>query len=156
MRLRATSRRARPTGAAAVEFAVTLPVIVSLLFGTWEYGRLIQVQQALSNAAREGARQAAIGTKSIAEVQNHVRLYLQSEGLDTTGMPDPEVINLTSSERPDPRDAEQLDRLLVRVQYPTANCRWVYHSFSRAMMVAESTFVSLADVPVALPSEEIP
>jgi hypothetical protein len=127
-----------------------------VLFGLWEYGRLLQVQQGLSNAAREGARQAAIGAKSIAQVQQHVRTYLASEGLDTTGMPDPEVINLTSDQRPDPRDAQQLDRLLVRVRFPTANGRWFFFTFSRSHMVAESIFVSLADVPVALPSEEIP
>jgi hypothetical protein len=143
-------------GVAAVEFAVCLPILMIVLFGLWEYGRLLQVQQGLSNAAREGARQAAIGDKSIAQIQAHVRTYLATEGLDTTGMPDPEVINLTSTERPDPRDAEQLDRLLVRVRFPTANGRWFFFTFGRSHMVAESIFVSLADVPVAIPSEEIP
>jgi hypothetical protein len=83
-------------------------------------------------------------------------MYLQAQGLNTTGMSDPEVINLTSDERSDPRDAEQLDRFLIRVHFPTANCRWFFFRFTSANMLAESLFVSLVDVPVALPSEEIP
>ena len=55
-------RPSRPRGAsAAVEFAFVLPVLVTLLVGLWEVGRIIQVQQVLSNSAREGARVAAQG-----------------------------------------------------------------------------------------------
>ena len=53
---------ARRRGVAAVELAfVTMLFIVPLLFGLWEVGRLIQVQQIVSNSAREGARLAAQG-----------------------------------------------------------------------------------------------
>jgi Flp pilus assembly protein TadG len=43
-------------GVAIVEAAVTLPILFIFLFGLMEVGRLISVQQALTNAAREGAR----------------------------------------------------------------------------------------------------
>jgi Flp pilus assembly protein TadG len=57
--LRAKNLRRR-TAAAAVELAVVLPLaILPMLFGLWEIGRLVQVQQIVSNAAREGARLAA-------------------------------------------------------------------------------------------------
>jgi len=50
------------SGAAAVEFAfMTTAVLVPLLFGVWEVGRMIQVKQVLTNATREGARLAAQG-----------------------------------------------------------------------------------------------
>jgi Flp pilus assembly protein TadG len=53
-------RPPRSRGAtAAVEFALLLPVLVTLMVGLWEVGRIIQVQQVLSNAAREGARVGA-------------------------------------------------------------------------------------------------
>lgn len=56
---RRTRRTARP-GVAAVELAlVTLLFVVPLLIGVWEVGRLVQVHQIVSNAAREGARLAA-------------------------------------------------------------------------------------------------
>jgi len=51
----------RRVGAAAVEFAVVLPLIFLLLLGTWEVARLVQVQAILSNAVREAARLAAQG-----------------------------------------------------------------------------------------------
>ncbi|HRX81016.1 MAG TPA: TadE/TadG family type IV pilus assembly protein, partial [Pirellulaceae bacterium] len=36
-------------GAAAVEFAVVAPIFVLLLFGMIEYGRMVMVQQMLTN-----------------------------------------------------------------------------------------------------------
>ena len=35
---------------------VTMLFVVPLIFGIWEVGRLIHVQQVVSNSAREGAR----------------------------------------------------------------------------------------------------
>jgi Flp pilus assembly protein TadG len=56
-------RQYRPRrGVAAVELAVVfLFFLIPLLIAVWEVGRLIQVQQLVSNAAREGARLAAQG-----------------------------------------------------------------------------------------------
>jgi Flp pilus assembly protein TadG len=48
------------SGAAAVEFALVLPVILLILFGTIEFGRAWNVRQTLTDAAREGARVAAV------------------------------------------------------------------------------------------------
>jgi Flp pilus assembly protein TadG len=48
-------------GSAAVEFAVILPLLLTLLIGVWEIGRFIQLQQIMSNAARDGARLASQG-----------------------------------------------------------------------------------------------
>jgi len=47
-------------GAAAVEFALVLPVLIILLLGLVEFSRVFNVQISLSNAAREGARTMAI------------------------------------------------------------------------------------------------
>lgn len=50
----------RRTGTAAVEFAAVLTfVLVPLMVGLWEMGRVVQVQQIVANGAREGARLAA-------------------------------------------------------------------------------------------------
>jgi Flp pilus assembly protein TadG len=65
----ATSRRDR--GASAVEFALLLPVLLLLLFGIVDFGRAINAQITLTQAAREGARVAALG-QSAASVQNRV------------------------------------------------------------------------------------
>ena len=55
-------------GAAAVEFALVLPVLVLLLFGIIEFGRGYNAKIELTGAVREGARQLALG-KSTAAVQ---------------------------------------------------------------------------------------
>src|SRR6266568_6114982 len=53
MRTRRTRQR---SGSAVVEFSVVLPILVTLLLGIWEIGRMVQVKQIIDNAAREGAR----------------------------------------------------------------------------------------------------
>jgi hypothetical protein len=51
---------ARERGAAAVEFALVVPVLVLLLLGIIELGYIFNQQLTVSNAAREGARVLAI------------------------------------------------------------------------------------------------
>ena len=43
-------------GAAAVEFAIVLPMLVLLVFGTIEFGLMFFNKQVVTNASREGAR----------------------------------------------------------------------------------------------------
>ncbi len=53
-------RRDRERGAAAVEFAIILPLFVLLIFGTMEAGWFFSQQVEIRNAAREGARLAVV------------------------------------------------------------------------------------------------
>jgi Flp pilus assembly protein TadG len=47
-------------GAAAVEFALLLPLLVLLIFGMIDFGRAINAQITITQAAREGARVLAL------------------------------------------------------------------------------------------------
>lgn len=47
-------------GAVAVEFAIVLPVLLTLVLGIMEFGRAYNAQISLTNAAREGVRVMAI------------------------------------------------------------------------------------------------
>lgn len=48
-------------GAAAVEMALILPILMLLLFGLIDFGRAYNARITLSNAAREGVRVWALG-----------------------------------------------------------------------------------------------
>jgi hypothetical protein len=58
-RLRPASRR--DEGAAAVEMALVLPILIMLLFGIISFGIVFAQKLALSNAAREAARYGTVG-----------------------------------------------------------------------------------------------
>ncbi|MFE6508973.1 TadE/TadG family type IV pilus assembly protein [Nocardioides sp. NPDC057767] len=47
-------------GAAAVEFALVLPLLLLVLFGLIDFGRALNAQVTLTQAAREGVRLAAL------------------------------------------------------------------------------------------------
>jgi Flp pilus assembly protein TadG len=47
-------------GAAAVEFALVVPLLLVLVFGIVSFGFMLSFRQALSQAASEGARAAAV------------------------------------------------------------------------------------------------
>ncbi|MBU2698629.1 hypothetical protein CCO04_26430 [Pimelobacter sp. 30-1] len=51
-------------GAAAVEFALILPVLMIIVVGIINYGDMLSVRQSVSQAAAEGARAAAVTTGS--------------------------------------------------------------------------------------------
>ncbi len=70
------ARRKNRRGASAVEFALVAPVFMLLVFGMIEYGRMVMVQQLLTNAAREGARRAVLDGATTAEVTTAVSTYL--------------------------------------------------------------------------------
>lgn len=60
------NRRNHERGAAAVEFALILPVLLLLVFGIVEFGRVYNIQTSMTAAAREGARAMAIDNDSVA------------------------------------------------------------------------------------------
>jgi Flp pilus assembly protein TadG len=55
----------RDRGAAAVEFALLLPVLLLLVFGIIDFGRALNAQITLTQAAREGARLDALGQPNV-------------------------------------------------------------------------------------------
>jgi Flp pilus assembly protein TadG len=53
-------RQRRERGAAAVEFALVVPLLLILVLGIFEFGRAYNIQTTLSAAAREGVRVMAL------------------------------------------------------------------------------------------------
>ena len=58
----------REEGAAAVEFALLLPLLVLLLFGFIQFGLAFNTRIQATNAAREVARQAVVGIDNWSDV----------------------------------------------------------------------------------------
>jgi Flp pilus assembly protein TadG len=114
--------KANRRGIAAVELAVLLPLLVTFFVGIWEIGRLVEIEQVLSNAVREGARQAATGQYNATAVQQIVTQYLASAGIPT-GNVVVTVSDLTNAGT-DPSQAQYLDILQVSVSIPFNDVRW--------------------------------
>ena len=60
MRIGQGSWLRRDAGASAVEMAIVLPLLVMLVFGIIDFGRMLNAQIEISQAAREGVRLAAL------------------------------------------------------------------------------------------------
>lgn len=65
-------------GAALLETAITLPLVLLVTVSIFEFGRAYQTWQVLTNAAREGARVAVIAGHSDTQVTDAVRTYMQN------------------------------------------------------------------------------
>jgi Flp pilus assembly protein TadG len=72
-------------GAAMLEAAITLPIILLICVGIFEFGRAYQTWQVLTNAAREGARAAVISGTTDTDVTTRVRNYMQAGSLTNYG-----------------------------------------------------------------------
>jgi Flp pilus assembly protein TadG len=68
-------------GAALLEAAITVPIILLISVGIFEFGKAYQTWQVLTNASREGARFAVIEGVSDADVRKRVGDYLKAGGL---------------------------------------------------------------------------
>ena len=73
-RARAGSER----GAALLEVALTLPLVLLVATGIFEFGRAYQTWQILTNAAREGARLAVLPGMDDDAVEERVQQYMEA------------------------------------------------------------------------------
>jgi Flp pilus assembly protein TadG len=107
-------------GAAVIEGALILLTLFTLIFSIWEAGRFFNVQNVVTNAAREGARLAVTpltqtsNLPSDTEIQDRVTVFLQSSAIrnstitinDGDGIATPVVI-----------DGNEFTRVRVSVPY---------------------------------------
>lgn len=165
---RASGQRRR--GVAALEFAAVLPLLLLLLVGIWELGRIIHVQISLNNAARDGARlgaQANIVATTGAYTQikfntgspninDTIRAYLTAAGITNhNGL----VIEFqfvetaaggasTASTTADPYLGAKNQRFRVRISIPYANVRWTTLTLiNPTTLTAEAYWQCLVDDP---------
>jgi Flp pilus assembly protein TadG len=78
-------RRRTERGQAIVELALTLPLLLLIVLGVFDFGLLFQQYEVVTNAAREGARLAVLTSQySTADASARVLDYLSAGGINTT------------------------------------------------------------------------
>ena len=125
------------SAAAAVELAfVVLFFFIPVLFGIWEAGRLIEVQQIVSNSAREGARLASQGYTinssgaptqiTATNVRDVAYQYLVVAGFANL-QPSDVTVNFAflDTSVTDPYLGKKNDRFTVSVSIPWEKVRWI-------------------------------
>ena len=78
-------------GATLVEFSIAATVFLVVLFGVIEFGRALWTHNALSDAARRGARYATLHSATEIDQVRNVVVYGNAEGTGT-----PMIPNLTT------------------------------------------------------------
>jgi Flp pilus assembly protein TadG len=146
------SNQVRPKrhGSAAVELAVCLPFLLIIVFGVWEVGRMVQAQELVANAAREGGRQASTGQSDATTVRQSVVNYLNMNGLTGVTLNDVTLTNLTDASRSDPTKGEQFDQYRVTVTVPYSSIRWstAAQITSTKTLIASADWFCMRDVPI--------
>jgi Flp pilus assembly protein TadG len=84
-------------GQALAEFAIVLPVVFLLIAGIIEFGRAWNIKQAVTDAAREGARYTVIvDGRTTTQVEDLVKQRLALANIDTTNPPTTVTISPTA------------------------------------------------------------
>lgn len=132
---RTKPRQSKRRGAAVVEFAVAAPLLVIMVFGMVEASRLYEMQNQLLNAAREGARLAAMEREGIlapGQSLNEKMIADVRAYLDAAGLPgDAAAITIQDPDNPgstldllDPENDLALFQLNVSLPYSTVRSAW--------------------------------
>jgi Flp pilus assembly protein TadG len=79
-----STRRPNQRGQAVIELALTLPLLLIVVFGIIDFGFMFQRYESVTNAAREGARLGILQSAgyTATEAQNRAISYLQASGLN--------------------------------------------------------------------------
>ena len=110
--------RGKRLGAAAVEFAVVAPLFFLLVFGMVEFGRMVMIQQVITNASREGARKAVLDGATSSNVKSSVVTYMSNGGVTIA------TSNVTVNPT-DPSTATAGSPVTVTVSVPFSQVSWL-------------------------------
>lgn len=111
MRPRFIRQRSARKGAALVEFAVTLPIILLVVFATIEICTCYGLQQSLKVAAYQGCRVGLSAESTQDIVERQTRFVLDARGIKSY------VISISA----DPTTLSTNDFLTVQVNAPTGS-----------------------------------
>ena len=102
----------RTTGQSLVEFAITLPLLLLLVMGVFDFGRGIYYYSAIQNAAHEGARYGAVYHCDDVGIVDRATSMAIGLGAGLTVL-DPETFHVVDNGEP----TAELDYIKVTVIY---------------------------------------
>ena len=112
----------RCKGALTVEFALTLPVLLMILFAAYELGRANMLRNTAEAAAYEGARRGIVPGRDADDVRDTVNFVLSTSGIkDADVRITPSEITLAS------------ESVLVEIDVPMAGNTMIPAVFTRGM-----------------------
>ena len=106
--------RTRERGAAMVEAAISIPLLLMLMVGIFEVGRAYQTWQVLTNAAREGARMSITPSSTPSNTTALIRQYMADGQLSNSSTA---VVNVNKAGSIDV-NGTPVSASLVTVDYP--------------------------------------
>ena len=87
MTRRPANGHAPDRGSVAVEFALLLPMLLLIVFGIIDFGRALNAQITLTQAAREGARLAAVNQPNVVSRTQAAAVGLSPVSVTVTSCP---------------------------------------------------------------------
>ena len=103
---------ASESGQAIIELAVTLPLLLVVVMGIFDFGLMFQRYEVVTNAAREGARVGVLPNYSTDDAKARALQYLTSGGLTAGATIDATVAPATFGS-----PAKTVNQVTVTVQY---------------------------------------
>jgi Flp pilus assembly protein TadG len=68
-------------GAELIEFAIVVPLLLLLLAGIFDFGMMFRTFEAVTNAAREGARVGVLPGYAAEDIEDRIDAYMAVSGL---------------------------------------------------------------------------
>lgn len=78
-------------GAAAVEFALVVPILMVVVFGIINLGFVFAQQISLNNGARQAARYAVVDGRNCGQIKTEAKDGAATVGMTTTEVPTPTI-----------------------------------------------------------------
>lgn len=125
-RARSPHRPRKRSGVAMLEFAIVLPILLMLVLGIIEMGRVMMLNQVVTNANREACRQAIVPGASQTRIMEIVHQSLDASGVSGTGR----VVQLLD-QAGSPAQLEAIaskSPVIVETQIPYAENTWGFTS----------------------------
>jgi len=107
-------QRASQSGQAVIELALTLPLLLVIVMGIFDFGLMFQRYEVVTNAAREGARVGVLPNYTTTYAEARAQQYLTAGGLSSASATIVAVPGQATFGSP----AKTVSQVTVTVSYP--------------------------------------